>query len=377
MFMTKLKRTVATLLALTVPCQLLGAAEQPPASKSALGALAEKMPVGTWAELLSKNIDPVLSNGAGGPGHNILPYCGSLPWDPINKKIKGNMESHGQPARQVEYDDATNTWSIVSKNPPAGSTHGFDHNTVNPHTGEHHAAQVGPKGKGGFWRHREGKWELKTIPGNDLSQAIAIGSCWWAGSLDGFGKQGGWMAMNGAFGTLLAYDPLADKWPIVKGGYMPGVTGVYDNLMEYSARKNCAVYGGGNNFKGVDNLKLWRLNADHSFTAMPESPRPIGVSRGFQFSDEPVTGNFLACGFGELWELNPDDKGAWTKQTGARVPPADLVIIPNNSTGARNTAVVSCSTYGVNIYLEAKVGGRTPMTRMWVYKHATKPDKRD
>jgi len=137
--------------------------------------------------------------------------------------------------------------------------------------------------------------------------------------------------MNGAFGTLVAYDPLADKWPIVKGGYMPGVTGVYDNLMEYSAGKNCAVYGGGNNFKGVDNLKMWRLNADHSFTAMPDSPRPIGVSRGFQFSDEPVTGNFLACGFGELWELNPDDKGAWTKQTGARVPPADLVIIPNST----------------------------------------------
>jgi len=60
MFMTKLQKAVAGLLALTFPCQLLGATEQPPTPKSALDALAEKMPVGTWAELLSKNIDPVL-----------------------------------------------------------------------------------------------------------------------------------------------------------------------------------------------------------------------------------------------------------------------------------------------------------------------------
>ena len=87
---------VATLLAMSLTCQLPGADK--PAPKSALGALAEKMPVGTWAELLSKNIDAVLSNGSGGPGHNILPYCGAIPWDPINKKIKANMEEHAHAA---------------------------------------------------------------------------------------------------------------------------------------------------------------------------------------------------------------------------------------------------------------------------------------
>lgn len=90
-----------------------------------------------------------------------------------------------------------------------------------------------------------------------------------------------------------------------------------------------------------------------------------------------MTGSFLECGFGELWQLNPDDKGAWTKQTGDGVPPADLVGIPNNAAGARNTAVVSCSTYGATNYVEAKVGSRTPQTRMWVYKHAAKPNVRN
>jgi len=193
MFMTKLRKTVAALLALTVPCQLLSAAEQPPASKSALGALAEKMPVGTWAELLSKNIDPVLSNGSGGFGHNILPYCGSVPWDPINKKIKANLEEHAQPPRQIEYDDATNTWSIVSKNPPAGSTHGFDHNTVNPHTASIMPLRLVPRVRVGFWRHRDGKWELKTIPATIFPRRLPSAHAGGPDpSMDSANKAAGW-----------------------------------------------------------------------------------------------------------------------------------------------------------------------------------------
>ena len=183
------------------------------------------------------------------------------------------------------------------------------------------------------------------------------------------------MVMNGAFGDLYCYDPLAEKIIFSRRGMMPGSPGAYDNLMEYSALKNCAVYGGGNNYSPGDRYKkMWRLNADHSFTAMPDAPQAIGVNVGMQFVDELATGNFLAVGFGEVWELNPDGAGKWTKQTGTRSMPAEILIPEglyddNSPQGAQATAIVACSTYGVVILLHAS-RRRTPRVKMFLYKHA-------
>jgi hypothetical protein len=95
----------------------------------------------------------------------------------------------------------------------------------------------------------------------------------------------------------------------------------YHSVMQYSAKKNVAVYGGGND----DPRKLWRLNYDRSVTAMPYVPtgKTVGIQNGILVED-PVTGNFLLLSAGQLLELNPTGSGTWTQLGGSRTPPGTL-----------------------------------------------------
>ena len=79
---------------------------------------------------------------------------------------------------------------------------------------------------------------------------------------------------------------------------------------------------------------------------------------------DSASGNVIALGFREAWELNPSGAGTWARMTGRRAPPQELVG-PNDSANC----VVSCdvSTYGVVVYVAA-LRTREPKFRMWVRK---------
>lgn len=348
-----------------------------PSSQTAMGALAASMSAGSWAQLTVSTQNSVL--GVGPTSGSVLHYCNSMPWDPIAKSIVIIANDHDYPTtltahcRYQYYDDATNTF-ILNGDPPsgvaAGVQHGYDHNTLNPTTGDHYYRNynsaifcVKPTGGASFSN-------IAAYNDHGFTQAD-IGSCWWSGTFTGAGAQGCLLAANpyyqsgGNQGQIVGYNPLNTTWFFEVLNAMVGTdptNGPRGNVIEYSPIKNVAVYGGG---VGAESL-VWRLNSDGTFTSLTGVPsgKGLGIQQG-NLACDPVTGNFLLLSKGELWELNPAGSGTWTQQTGSRVPPANYDPFDDGSPNG----VISCSiaVYGVIAYVQqTSSGGGT----FYLYKHA-------
>jgi hypothetical protein len=349
-----------------------------------LASLAASMAPGTWAELTSASSQNAVL-GVGPTSGSTIHYCNSMPWNSRNKTIEIVAMDHAAGMqRYMRYDDASNAFVLVMADDGAGAAtrHGYDHNAVNPYTGDvyHRLGEYGYEGPGLLVR----KFAFGGSSFTNMARVttlfymqIAIGATWWSGAFAGAGVQGCLLLYNSgdsqiggsaADGGMYAYDPLADSWFWKSLGMSPyyGAAGYsYNSVLEYSATHNCAVYGGG----GDGPRKLWRLNANRSVTPMPDAPASttVGIQSG-NFVADPVTGNFLLLSAGELWELNPTGSGTWTKQTGARVPPA-RVGVPGGPGVTFIEGVISSAIpeYGIVAYI--KQTGVNYGT-FFVYKHA-------
>jgi hypothetical protein len=350
-----------------------------PSGSSALAKLAASMAAGSWAAMSPGNQNAVL--GVGPTSGSMIHYSNKAAWNPVTKKIEYLGEDHNYGSvRYMQYDLASNQFVLVSNDVGFGSftQHGYDHTTVNPATGDLYHRMIGNGGVGNTTLTVVKKavasaatfTQLPTVATN-YSQ-VAIATCWWTGSFAGAGSQGCLVIFNGgdSFGNandgqIVAYDPLTNNWFMNKHGMAPffmtnGYT--YHNVMAYSSRWNCAVYGG----SADQPSKLWRLNSDGSMTPMPNVPagKEVGIQHG-NLNTDPVTGNFLLLSAGQLWELNPSGAGTWTQLTGSRTPPSGVGIPgPSNPQGVISAAITE---YGVVAYItQSSPAGGT----MFIYKHA-------
>jgi hypothetical protein len=344
----------------------------PPLANTALGNLASSMAPGTWAQLNPANQDATL--GVGNVSGTMIHFCNSMPWNPHSKVIEIiGMDHNWGMQRHVRYDERTNSFVLVAADDGLGTQvqHGYDHNTVNPFTGDlYHRFYSGFTGTISSFKKVLGGSSFAALPSVQASDQVAIGATWWSGPFAGGGSQGSFMIFNSGNalgnandGQILAYNPLTNTWFFNKQAMAPnyGSGSTYHSVMEYSAGKNVAVYGGGN---AAPN-RLWRLNSDGSFIAMPNVPagKGVGIQQGL-LVNEPVTGNFLLLSAGELWELNPSGSGTWTQQTGARTPPG-AVGVPGP--GAPEAVIaVSISDYNVVAFITQP--GHTGAT-FFLYKH--------
>lgn len=347
------------------------------AGTSQLSKLAATMAPGTWAQLSVSNQNSVL--GVGTVSGTMIHYCNTMPWNSKRKCIEIQAMDHAfgkQP--YVRYDEASNSFIVVSADSGLTSQtqHGYDHVDVNPYTGDvyQRACRIGTGNLYAFkFAFGAGGAHTETPKIATSYDQIAIGACWWSGSFVGAGAQGCLMFFNSGAalgnandGQIVGYNPLTNTWFFNKSGMSPGYLSggsTYHSIMEYSAVKNVAIYGGGNDAS----KKLWRLNADGSYTVMPDVPagKAVGMQAGNIVCD-PVTGNFILLSAGQLWELNPDGAGKWTQMTGTRVPPA-AVGIPGPSPTIDGIISTGISDYGVIAYIKqtSQSGGT-----FHLYKHA-------
>jgi hypothetical protein len=330
---------------------------------------------GTWAQLNAANQDAVL--GVGNVSGTMIHFSNSMPWNPFSKVIEViGMDHNWGMQRHVRYDEASNSFIVVAADDGLGTQtqHGYDHNTVNPFTGDlYHRFFSGFTGTISSFKKVLGGSSFVALPGVLASDQVAIGATWWSGPFVGGGSQGSFMLFNSGNaintandGQILAFNPLTNTWFYNQQGRAPfydstGGGNTYHSVMEYSSIKNVAVYGGGN--AAPD--RLWRLNQDGSFIAMPNVPpgKGVGIQQGLLVND-PVSGNFLLLSAGELWELNPSGSGTWTPQIGTRTPPG-AVGVPGPGTPEAVIAS-SISDYGVVAFITQP--GHTGAT-FFLYKH--------
>jgi hypothetical protein len=329
------------------------------------------MAPGTWAQLNVSNQNAIL--GVGGVSGTMLHFCNSMPWNPQSKVIEIIGMDHNYPSlRHVRYDVATNTFILVADNAGLATGHGYDHNTVNPFTGDlYHRLYSGFTGTIQSRRKVLNGSSFTALPNVSAADQVAIGATWWSGPFVGGGAQGSFMIFNSGNaqgnsndGQILAYNPLTNTWFYNQEGKAPfyGSGSTYHSLIEYSPNKNVAVYGGGN----VASNRLWRISSDGSVLAMPNVPagKGVGVQQGL-LVNEPVTGNFLVLSAGELWELNPNGSGTWAQQTGTRTPP-NGVGIPGPAPQDDAVIASSISDYGVVVFItQPNQNGAT----FFIYKH--------
>jgi hypothetical protein len=330
------------------------------------------MAPGTWVQLNPSNQDVVL--GVGDVSGTMIHFCNTMPWNPFTKVIEIiGMDHNSGMQRHVRYDEASNSFVVVAADDGLGSQvqHGYDHNTVNPFTGDlYHRFYSGFTGTISSFKKPRGGSGFVALPNISASEQVAIGATWWSGPFVGGGSQGSFMIFNSGNalgnandGQILAYNPLTNTWFFNKQAMAPnyGRGSTYHSVIEYSPLKNVAVYGGGN----VAPNRLWRLNSDGSFIAMPDVPagKAVGIQNGLLIN-EPVSGNFLLLSAGELWELNPSGSGTWTQQTGARNPPG-AVGVPG-PTNPEAVIASSISDYGVVAFITQP--GHTGAT-FFLYKH--------
>ena len=344
----------------------------PPLTSTALGTLAASMAPGTWAQLSVSNQNTIL--GVGSVSGSMIGYSNSMPWNPFSKVIEiiGMDHNYSNGLRHVRYDELTNQFILVQEGiDGTGIAHGYDHNTINPFTGDvYHRVYSGFTGTISSKKKAPGAASFVGLPGVAGSEQVAIGACWWSGPFIGGGSQGSFMVFNSGNATggandgqIVAYNPMTNTWFYNQEGKAPnyGSSFAYSSLIEYSAIKNVAVYGGGN---AAPN-RLWRISSDGSVLAMPNLPpgKGVGMLNGL-LVDEPVTGNFLLLSAGELWELNPSGSGTWTQQTGTRAPPSG-VGVPGPSP---NVWVIAASIpeYGVVAFITQP--SQTGAT-FYLYKH--------
>jgi hypothetical protein len=347
---------------------------------STLSNLANSMQAGTWAQFTTNSIQAMLASETGASGI-LLNYAMTGNWNPNEGKAyffgadhHGGLPGYG--ARLVWYDEASNTW-LRSAVQPAGTAepstlldpwtggpdpvHGYDlwsidvanqfmyWNSYDNNTGTITMSRSPmPVGPDTF---------VSLTPAFTAAQYDAgyVGSEYWPGK--GFVV----FDCNSAGGQVIIRNDSDGSYISLTDNF---TTAPYHCAAVYSPTYNVMIFGGGNNNTQEDSRIVWKLNSDNTYTRLTDTPFSDGWGiQKYNAALDPVSGNFLFEGNGELWELNPTGSGSWTQKTGAAVPPSGVL---NPVGGANGVISIPISNYGVVMYVSCLVGNCS----VFLYKNA-------
>jgi hypothetical protein len=335
--------------------------------QSVLATLAKAMAPGTWVSISTTgfNNGAVLRPPAGG---SSLEFNDKQTWNPVAKTVMVLGYSHPGSFSQcgiavfAQLSDATNTWTNLPSSCPnpeniGGVSHGYEHNTVNPNTGDLYHRQYNSKN---FYVFSQSTQTWSTIASPPMSSVQV------AGALEYFPDRNSLLFVDGDWGvweyTFSGSGPSgtwAQRASTNGGGFSPQLTGLgpYQEQSHYSSLCKCIVLGGGGT------TTMYQYSASGVFTKKGAAPMNLNIPADV-FTADPVSGLILVwdgATNGTAWQYNPVTD-TWT-QTGISSP-----IFPGPEGGVTETAAVPIADYGVIMFVQS---GSSAGGAVYLYKHTT------
>ncbi len=286
---------------------------------TSLSDLAASMSPGTWKELTTSNINPVLTN-TGGESNVMTGYTEYIKWDPATRRLLFVGADHNQVGgeRFVSYTDSTNSWQILPQPPGMGAfSHGYDHGALDP-VNRFFYFRYPYLGRT-FYRYQMDTGVWTQVATNNI---IEYEQC--CGGLDYFPEMNGVIWAQGGetpcCGGVFLLDNATGQWRRIGSINTYALPG-YSTFAEYNPVHKVVVFGGG---QGAGARKLFKVTAAGQVVALGDAPANLGTLASV-FTVDPVSGDYLVLTnskqfyrydvVADTWTLLPDPPaGVWGTQ---------------------------------------------------------------
>jgi hypothetical protein len=342
------------------------------AAGSVLSNAAASLAVGSWVRVDGSMIN--WNNGdalvpAGCPNNPNTQFANAAVWNVITKRFQFSGSPHtactGTNEKAIFYADSSDSWGTLPV-PPASANdprHSYDHNTINPITGEHYYTHYSNRGL--YRLNAAGTTWTTLTPSPQLSQQCCKSQAY-------FIDRNSLLRYDGDWG-IWEYFPATDTWTqraqgkASDGSGLPQFSGgdSQPTFSNYSQRCRCILLGNGANFA--------KFNLDGTFTNLSRTNGPANIDLNIDptkssFVVDPVTGYLLVItpSAPTMYQfdpgLTPAATGTWSTVTTSGIPPFFL------SNGfAESLISAPISTYGVIMYVKHN---DSSSGQVWLYKHA-------
>lgn len=305
---------------------------------------------GQWTTIQTNNINAALT-GTGGASGFIFGYTETIKWDPVTRRLFYVGSDHNSTpstmyARHVQYDEATNAWTVRSQQgwfaaSSGAAMHGYDHLALDPARRFLYHRRFGSLTTY-RWNIDTGAWT--TMPDNTVTN---YNSC--CVGIDYSPELGGivWGGVeSGTNGSLFLLRDSTLTWSRL-GQAAAYPMGTLHNFAEYNPVHKVVLFGGGDG----NNRKMYKVNATGTVTPLQDAPADLGTQRSVVTVD-PVSGLYLvfvASNTSGFYTYNVTTD-AWTWRSGT--PP--IFQAPVNNPAVHGLVGGPISTYGVNVFVDCE-----------------------
>ncbi len=278
--------------------------------------------------------------------NNTLDYLDKGCYDPKFRQIRFIGQSHYGDQRWHQFDETANAWSLLPDPPwdTGGSAypnfigHGYQHNTVDPSTGDFYYRQYNSKQPRWYQRSTNSWLQLPA----SKAPSIAGGLEW----LPSIGSQGGLILHD--TNEVQRWDKATNTWTQFTG--LTG-SGGYHNTANTSVPFSVCLIGGGNGSN-----KLWKIGGNGSPVACADCPATFGIGQSITTTD-PVSGDLLVIKSNAEAYRYSVANNSWS---GLDLSGAPLFGTINSGS---KVLAIPIAAHGVIMFL---FGGSS---KVWLYKH--------
>lgn len=284
-------------------------------------------------------------------GADFIKYGSSGVWDPWRREVRwiGRRESINFRYRGLRFGELANSWSndwALWSSDTVPNGHGYDHNTIDPATGDHYFKIYN---SGDIW-----KWTAAT---EQWSAMPSVGSVEIAGSLE-------WVVTPGFTG--LTYNDRRRFKALVGGTWIErenygSVSNAYHTASAFNPIAQAIIFGGGN----VDN-HMRMMNSAGEFSAIPNIDETDTINPGSSEEHGVLTASASTADF-IVWKKNSQSWRCWrpgdsawtalTQSTGDGSTPQTGMPNLDDSASGRPCIGIPISTYGVTMYVQSPGSG--------------------